>query len=330
MSGYCLLSKLSHPHAFPMIDTSPPPHDLARRSHSTLLLSAALIALVCFVAPGTASAQIAVQLELDRKTYILHEPIYATVKVTNQAGRSFVLGGRGSLPWIAFDVTESGGPSLTSYRGSSVEMDPIVIKSGQTLSRRVRLDSIYPLTTRGNYVLRGSVYFPPLERYFPARPLRFDVDEGRTIWKRTLGLPASEGGGYRRYSVLAYDATKGTTLYFRVADEANDRILGSFALGGVLLQQQPQITMDEDFQTHILFMGSPQMYVYVVVGPDGRVRAHEAHREVVGSRPRLLSGGGRVGVRGGIFQDPNAPVAEAGTPPGGVRSLSDRPPGWSP
>ncbi len=292
-----------------------------------LLILAALFSIIVSGGAPEASAQLTVGIELNRDAYLLYEPVYATVEVTNGAGTSFVLGGKGAMPWVTFNLAKGDGSILTPYQGASIDMEPTVIKAGQTIKRRVRLDAVYPLAERGNFNVRCSVYFPPLDRYFPTRPSRFDVHEGRTIWERSVGLASGAGGGFRKYSVLVYDALQRSTLYFRVTDESRGRVLGSFALGNLALHREPQIAMDSLNATHILFLAAPKIYLYAVIGPDGQVHVQEQYREGAGGRPTLVTASGQIAVSGGIFQDPNAPVAETAAIPPGVRSLSERPAG---
>jgi len=301
-----------------------------------LLIILACLSGVIFTS-GITHAQLGVQLELNRENYLVYEAVKANVTITNRAGRDIVIDGPGGQPWLSFNISSQGGADLSPYTSNGFGIEPVVLKSGTSISKNIILNRRYSLSQRGNYTVRANVYFPPLQRFINTSPRRFNIAEGRIFWERVVGVPEGQGkGGFHRYMLLSYQAPSDSLLYFRLKNEEEDRVYTTYSLGKIIQQRQPQITTDEQNYLHVLFMAAPRTYSYTVIRPDGRVDNREVYREVKGNFPTLVqSEGGSVTINGGVFVDPDAPrtggqlgLGGGYTPPGGVRRLSERPPGW--
>ena len=67
-----------------------------------------LLATVLLAAVIPARAQIAVEISIKQQLFIQHEPVLATVTVTNQTGRDIVLEDTRQSQWFSFQVTGEG------------------------------------------------------------------------------------------------------------------------------------------------------------------------------------------------------------------------------
>ena len=67
--------------------------------------------LLLFLA-ATAQAQIQVRLSFKRLQYIVHEPVIATMTITNLAGRDIELHDENDAHWFGFEITANDGRSL--------------------------------------------------------------------------------------------------------------------------------------------------------------------------------------------------------------------------
>ncbi|NCC94702.1 MAG: hypothetical protein EOM10_15770, partial [Opitutae bacterium] len=67
-----------------------------------------LLAAIC--AAATVSAQVAMDLTLNRSIYMQYEPIYACVTLRNDSGRPLLFGKRAELQgYVLFEVTDQRG-----------------------------------------------------------------------------------------------------------------------------------------------------------------------------------------------------------------------------
>jgi hypothetical protein len=182
------------------------------------LRTATLFLLFGLVA-GAANAQIQVQLKFSRLQYIAYEPLLATVTITNRAGRDIDLNNDAGERWFGFEITGSDGQSIAA--DSSQKMEPLRIETGQTVTQKINIASLYPLQDFGTYHVRAHVYFSDLGRYFYSQTKVVEVTDARPIWKQSVGIPASSeaAGDARTYSLMTNRFADHTSLYVRVEDE---------------------------------------------------------------------------------------------------------------
>jgi hypothetical protein len=301
--------------------------DLSPATRTSALLASAL-ALAAW-AP-LAPAQLDVQLSLAKDTYLLYERVPVEVDITNLSTEDIVLGGPGGTDWLTFTLTGNGGTPLSPYQSEGFNIEPTVIAGRQRMRKTVVLNNRYSLAQRGNYTVRASVYYPPTGRYITTQNRRFNIDDGLVFWERPVPVPEEKGGGFRRLELLSYSATDRTDIYLRIRDQASRNILKTFALGRVILHRQPQATLDRDNLLHVVFMGAPNTYSHTVADAFGEVLRQDIYMDKGGNPPRLMmASDGTVGVRGGVFNDPEAiAAAEDPSNPNRIRDLSERPPGW--
>lgn len=279
---------------------------------------------------GYANAQFDVSLEMSRKTFLLHEPVRAVVNVTNLSARDIVVGGPSGTEWITFSLTGNGNQPLSPYYDGDFGIRTTIIKAGQKLRKEVILNRRYPLSKRGNYSIQASVYYPPLQRYIGTRTVRFNVDDGRVFWERPVAADSS-GAGFRSYQLISYNDSETTQIYLRIRDEATGSVLITYSLGRAILHRQPQATVDNNRNLHVLFMGEPNAYSHSVIDPRGKMLDRKVYTDKGGNPPRLMQANdGSVGVRGGTFNDPDRqdPKSDPANP-FRIHDLSERPPGWT-
>ncbi len=284
-----------------------------------------LVAVLAFAAfAPQARAQLGVQIQPTKKIYVAYEPVQVVLTIVNRAGRDVVLAGRGKTPWLSFHVTDFQG-NLVSPRGKG-DFKPVLIPPGQSIKRKITVNSMYPMGRQGTYRIRVGVYFTQLDQFFNSKEESVQIADGRKLWQQVLGVPQDqEGAGtYRRFTLLTFNSGAEKQLYIRVQDERSGAVLTTYSLGQVIMIRDPQWTIDTANRLHILHMGAPRTYAHSVIGIDGKVIAREIYRENGGDRPRLLTAPeGDVVVVGGISdqEQKESPLAKS------VRKLSERPPG---
>ncbi len=72
----------------------------------------AVALLATFLVVSAARAQIQVELKFARLQYVAYEPVLATVKITNLAGRDIELRDDDGQHWFGFEVTAGEGRLL--------------------------------------------------------------------------------------------------------------------------------------------------------------------------------------------------------------------------
>ena len=114
----------------------------------------------CLVSFSKASAQVAVNLSMERSLYIAYEPLLVTTSLKNLSGNPLLLtDDNDAYRWFGFRIeTLSGTPILPN--DPHYEMPPLTIASGETRSCTINITSHYPITDFGSYRIRAMVYVP--------------------------------------------------------------------------------------------------------------------------------------------------------------------------
>jgi hypothetical protein len=265
----------------------------------------------------SARAQIQVDLKFKRLQYIAYESVIATVTITNLAGRDIELRDDGDQHWYGFEVTAEEGRTLAPSRPASEP--PLQIAAGNSVTRKIDLTPLFPISDLGVYHVRANVYFADLSKFFYARPKVFEVTNARPIWQRTVGDPTSEG--VRTYSLMTNRFPDHTSLYVRVEDKNNGLVYATYSLGRVIAFDEPHAEVDRDNRLHVLQCSAPRVWSYSIIALDGRLLKHASYAQTRAAPQLRRTAEGMVAVTGGIL---NVPVAQP-VPGRAVPKLSHRP-----
>lgn len=297
------------------------------RSPHRLSLAAILALLLSTV--GAARAQLDLALELDKKTFMTHEPVTGVLTLVNRAGREIVLDGPPSGgPWLDFNVIDGRQRLVTPVPGIA-NPKSLILPNGQPHRIKVMVNLAYPMSESGLYRVKVRVYFPPLRRYFETRVHTVNVVDGQPMWgPQVFGVPAGfpAAGTYRAYTLLTFfQGAQKRSLYFRLTDHDSGRVRATYSLGEFMMVRPPQQAVDAESQLHVLHMAAPQQYFYTIIDPGGKVVEQIPYREKGLSRPQLIANSqtGEVAIRGGV----NALEMETPYEEREFRRLSERPPG---
>jgi hypothetical protein len=276
-----------------------------------------LLALI--VAAPLAVAQLEVSLSLERGNYVSLEAIEATVTVKNSVGKDVVLGGPGGNPWLNFQIHDTSGALANPIR--AVNVQPMVLRNGESLQRKFQLDRLYYLSESGTYIIRAAAYFPELEKYNLSRPHRFNVQQPRPAkWQEVFAVPG--GRGYRRFQIFTFNDTTKAYVCLSVIDEETKMVMSRTALGSVMVEKEIQPALDRNKHLHIVYLGTPTLYVYQQVDPVGNITDRKYYLAAKGVPKLIKNPDGSVLISGGSIYDPSLqPKGDS------FRKLSDRPPG---
>ena len=279
-----------------------------------------LVCVAFLVLAACAQAQIQVELKFKRLQYIAYEPVLATVTITNLAGRDIELRDDNGQHWFGFEVTANDDRILAPLRQASEP--PLKIAAGTSVTRKIDLTPLFPVSDLGVYHVRPHVFFADLSKFFYGQAKVFEVTSARPIWQRTVGAPTADGGeGVRTFSLMTNRFPDHTSLYVRVEDKSRGVVYATYSLGRVISFDEPRAEIDKSNQLHVLQCSAPRVWSYSIVGLDGRLLKHVSYSQTR-SMPHLRRGvDGRVAVAGGMLDVPVAP----GAPTKAVPKLSDRP-----
>jgi hypothetical protein len=292
------------------------------KQRSTLFF---LSLLVLFVT-RTASAQIIVDLEMDRSLYLSHEPITGVLTIVNRAGQDLIFGDSGGMSWLDFNVTDAQGYLITPTQ-EAISERPIVLSSGQTHKHKVTINKRYPMSSIGSYRVTASVSFPQINRVFRTKTLTVQVTDGQPMWSQIVGIPQghANAGSYREYSLMTYyHGARSKALYFRIKDSDTGVVYRTYPIGDYMSLRPPVHAIDSQNQLHVLHMTGPQAYKYTVINIDGEPVEQQKVFEKGSNRPELkTSAQGDVTLVGGISE------ADVATPyeQTEFQRISERPPG---
>lgn len=276
-----------------------------------------LVCTLLLLVAATAQGQIQVDLKFKRLQYIAYEPVIATVTITNLAGRDIELRDESDQRWYGFEVTANEGRTLAPLKPASEP--PLKIAAGTSVTRKINLTPLFPVTDLGVYHVRANVFFADLNKFFYARAKVFEVTTARPIWQRTVGDPGSNG--VRTYSLMTNRFPDHTSLYVRVEDKENSLVYSTYSLGRLISFDEPHAEVDRENQLHVLQCSAPRIWSYSVIGLDGRLLKHATYSQTRSSPHLRRAADGAVVLSGGMVDVPVAPaVAKRAVP-----KLSDRP-----
>ena len=272
---------------------------------------------------ATAHAQIQVELKFKRLQYIAHEPVIASIQITNLAGRDVDLRDDSGQHWFGFEVTAGEGRLLAPLKSDAAE-PPLHVEAGKTITRKINLTPVFPVHDFGVYRVRANVYFADLNKYFYSQTKVFQITDARAIWQKTVGVPDGRPGAgeVRTYSLLSNRFPDHTSLYVRVENKDSGVVYTTYSLGRIIALDEPQAEIDSANQLHVLHCAAPRSWAYSHIGLNGELLAHSTFMETK-TRPRLRhAADGAIAVSGGKLDAPAPPSTRSPAP-----KLSSRPAG---
>ena len=202
------------------------------------------------VSISTLQAQIQVDLKVSRRSYILYEPLIATVTITNNAGRDITLADEQGQQWFNVEVSRLGGDMVPPY-SPDYQLHPLVVPAGKSLQRQIDLTPLFPIREMGTHRLRANIYFADLDRFFYSNYVTFDLTDGKLIWRESVGVPGTTDE-VRQVSLLTHQLADRMLLYVRVRDENGNNVYTTQSLGRLVITgREPQEFFDRNNVLHV-------------------------------------------------------------------------------
>ncbi len=287
--------------------------------HRLLLATVLLLAALAPV-----QAQIGVDISIKRRLFIRHEPVLATVIITNQTGRDITLEDTRESQWFSFQITAEGD-KFVPPRNLDYHLDPLPIRAGETLKRTVNLNELYALGDFGIYRIRANIHFAGMDKYFSSKPTHIEITEGRILWRQSAGVPEGGNGAGQThtFSMLAHQRGEQNLLYVRVEDQDDATVFCTTPLGRLIDGVPPQMQFDAANNLYVLQLIGQRSYVLSKISVNGEYLG-QTHYSAPKTRPYLRKqADGTLQLVGGVKEAPAVAAADLPTPP----KLSDRPVG---
>ena len=268
----------------------------------------------------TAHGQLAVTLRLAKSQYLAGEAVVAVVSITNHAGQDITFYSDGRTQWLDFILKDSHREPVTP-RGRS-GFGKMTLKAGATLAREVNLGEHFILSEPGSYTAVALIHMPESSgEGFSTNRVLFNQSPGRPYWTQKVGLPGKPGQT-REFRILNFNGDQSTEIYAQIIDDNTGRKLRTFALGDALMLRKPLVTVDKHQRLHVMYLGTPSMWVHCQIDTDGQLVGREIHQCAASGDPQLLTfPDGTVRVTNSIVYDPKAAEAAKAK----IRKASDRP-----
>ena len=226
--------------------------------------------LLTLAAIAPAYAQISVDLQIKRRTYLLYEPMLATVAITNLSGRDLMLRDEGAQ-WFGFQISASFAETLVAPRNPDYTNEPLELKAGETVKRVVNLNTLFNLSELGLYRIKAAIFSPELGKYYTSKQANVTISEGRLVRQQTVGVPdgVKNGGAMHTVSLLAYQGTERRYLYARVENRETGTVFCTYQLGHMIDGTNPDLQFDRNNNAYILHLVGPKTYRLTTIGVSG-------------------------------------------------------------
>jgi hypothetical protein len=286
---------------------------------SRLLLLTSL-ALAAF---RPAHAQIAVDLTLKRHLFLVHEPVVATVTLTNMSGRDIELKDTPELQWFGFQVN---GPdeAVVGPRNPDYRLDPLPLRAGETVRKTVNLNELYTFGDYGTFKIRATIHYAPMRRYFVSKPVQIEQTGGKVLWRQTAGVPDGlrNAGRFHVFSLLSHQRDGYRYLYVSVEDRDDGTVFCTTQLARFVDGTPVQAEFDAGNNLYVLQLVGLRAYSLTKIGVNGEFMGQTAYTAPK-TRPTLRKlADGTLQIVGGRKDTPVAQV-----PTNTPTKLSDRPAG---
>ncbi len=234
------------------------------------LLRLLLLSLVCATAAIPAHAQISVDLQIKRRSFIRYEPILATVTVTNLTGRAITLQDADSQ-WFGFQITTNPGQRQVPPIDPNYHLDPLELKVGESVKRTVNLNTLFSFGEFGHYQIKSTIYSSDLSKYFTSKATGIEVSEGTKLWQQSVGVPegSPNAGNLHTMTALSFQGTDKSDLYIRIEDRELGVIYCTHKLGHIIIGQPPQMQLDAANNLYVLQMVMPKVYLLTKISCSG-------------------------------------------------------------
>lgn len=263
-------------------------------------IKAAIFSILGLACLGLLQADVVdMKVENERAQYLLYEPLFLRISITNNSGQDLVFEDPGNgRSWIDFVVTNDSNRAMIK-KDHEAKFKNLLIPAGQTKALQINVTPLYNIRETGSFHISAVLQVGGREFVSEGTPVV--IVNGQTVWqsKRTVE------GNLLTYSLIRFTPSPdGTFLYLRIEDEAENAVYTTERLGEVVSFTDSKTVFDADNNLHILHVNGKGAYRYTRVDWKGNVQEKANFTSVNDSQPQLFTTrDGAVLVQGGRKED---------------------------
>jgi hypothetical protein len=284
-----------------------------------------VLALALWLAwAAAASAQVKVEVLMDRDQYLPNESIPVRVRIINDSGETLKFG---QDKWLTYSVEARDG--FIVQKGLEVKIPQnFEVPSSDMATTHADLAPSFDLSKEGRYALTVTAHLSQWDRNVTSPPRNFDIVPGVTVWDQTFGVPGTGGNGnepeIRKYILQQATFVTRMHLYLRITDGSESRTIHVASLGPMISFSNPQMRLDKMNQLHLLFQQGAHIYTYFVFNPDGGVVARQTYFYSTSAPHLKTDEAGNPFIAGGVrhFADNDVPATRKTSWTNDIPSLS--------
>ncbi|MFA5206577.1 MAG: hypothetical protein WC708_19435 [Lentisphaeria bacterium] len=245
---------------------TPPVLSLAGRPWRRCAVAAAL---VLFAAAG-ARAQLGIEVKLDRTGYFAFEPVVMTVTLRNNSGNPLLFSNHKPLTgFVRIKVTDADGIAVPTLAPVPNLGENLILGIGETKNLTLRLDTVFNVQRNGTYLASALAGHDRLGEDYRSEPVLFTVQNGLTLWKKQLGMPANTPNGtIATRQACLLQITEKKTDAFAIMAEDDKMVYGFRRLGHRIGGVSPGLEVDALSNLHVLWMSAPRLFEHRVYDRD--------------------------------------------------------------
>jgi hypothetical protein len=248
------------------------------------------------------SAQVTVEVVMDRDQFLPNESIPVAVRVVNHSGQTLHLGK--DADWLTFNVESSDAKSIVFKNGEVPVVQEFDLETSKMATRRCDLAPYFDLSQAGHFSVTATVKLKGWDMELTSQPKNIDVVQGLKLWEKEFGVPRSaqtnKAPEVRKYILQQATFFKKMQLYVRLTGAAESEVVKLIALGATTSFSRPDARLDELSNLHLMHQTSARTFGYDVISPDGEIVLHQTY-DYTSSAPRLtINDDGKIVVVGGV------------------------------
>jgi hypothetical protein len=256
-----------------------------------------LALLLAFV--RAASAQISVEVLLDRDQFLPNETMTAKVRIINNSGQTLRFGKEN---WLSYSIEASDGFIVLKSGNAPIAHD-FEIKASEMATARADLSPFFNVSKPGGYSVTATVQIKDWQMQVSSTPKHFDVVRGVNIWEQSFGLPQGPDDHsqpeIRKYILQQATLSRHSELFLRLTDSTEARTIKLITIGPMISFSDPQMRLDPASNLHIVYQEAAHIYNYSVINPAGDIVTRQTYY-YTSSAPHLrVDDKGNIRIIGG-------------------------------
>jgi len=263
-------------------------------------------------------AQIGIEVSLNRTIYMQYEPIYACVSLRNDTGRPLLFGTDPRFQgFVLFDIRDRDGRPVPQRPDTGISVTGLMLRPGEIKRMVIPIHKYYDLDRTGRYTVNAFISHNMLPVEYQSQDVRFRIERGVDVWKRTIGVANVEEGGKdaprrtRTYTIRIM--TEAPNKYYYLVVEDDNHVYGVMRVGRVINAEHFSAEVDMLSRIHLLMPLSSKVFHYLSFSIEGE-NVNNSYWKITNTIPMLYRDpktgivsriGGAEARKGVDFKDPN-------------------------